>query len=70
MLAHAARGAYAERLHDVLRAIATGTGDDLSPAIDREMAYGATSGADTLVGLFMALESSLAGRAHGSGAAA
>jgi hypothetical protein len=69
-LAHAARGAYAERLHDVLRAVATGSGDALTTAIGRAMAYGATSGADTLVGLFTALEVSLAERAHGSVAAA
>ena len=69
-LTHAARGAYAERLHDVLRAIVTGSLDDLSSAIERAMAYGASSGADTLVGLFTALEASLAAPARGSGAAA
>jgi hypothetical protein len=69
-LAHAARGAYAERLHDVLRAVATGSGDALTRPIRRAMAYGATSGADTLVGLFTALEVSLAERARGSVTAA
>lgn len=69
-LDHAARGAYAERLHDVLSALTSGSGDVLPSAIDRAMAYGATSGADTLVGLFTALEASVAARTRGSGAAA
>ena len=54
-LRHAAAGAFAERLHDML--IALGRGSlDLATAIERTMAYGATSGSDTLVGLFGALD--------------
>jgi hypothetical protein len=63
-LAHAARGHYAERLQDVLIAMATGADDDvLARAIDRAMAYGATSGADTLVGLFAGIGMPSAGSA-------
>jgi len=56
MLAHAARGAFTERLHDVLVALAIGRPDGLRTAMARAMAYGATSGSDTLVGLFGALD--------------
>jgi hypothetical protein len=62
-LAHAARGAYAERLSDVIVALRPEYDDgspSLSTRIDRAMAFGATSGADTLVGLFAAIELSLA----------
>jgi len=54
-LRHAAAGAFAERLHDMLIALARGS-LDLATAIERVMAYGATSGGDTLVGLFGALD--------------
>jgi len=69
MLGHATRGAFAERLHDVLVALAAGRTDGLTTAIERAMAYGATSGSDTLVGLFCALEiagaqQTVAGRAR------
>ena len=63
MLGHAARGHYAERLHDVLAAIATGRSDALTRPIERAMAYGATSGADTLVGLFAGIGMPSAGSA-------
>jgi hypothetical protein len=56
MLIHAARGEYAERLHDVLLAIASPSGEELDRAIVRALAYGATSGADTLVGLLAAMD--------------
>jgi hypothetical protein len=62
-LAHAARGAYAERLSDVIVALRPEYDDasrSLSTMIDRAMAFGATSGADTLAGLFAAIELSLA----------
>ncbi len=55
-LVHAAAGQYAERLTDVLLALATERAVGLGRAIARAMAYGATSGADTLVGLFLALD--------------
>jgi hypothetical protein len=56
MLAHAACGEFSERLHDVVVAMADEAAAGLHRAIDRAMAYGATSGADTLVGLFLALD--------------
>ena len=63
-LAHAARGAFAERLHDVLIALARGRIADLATAIERAAAYGATSGSDTLVGLFEGIDVALARRAR------
>ena len=70
LLAHAVRGAYAERLHDVLTAIADGDVGAIGRSVERAMAYGATSGADTLAGLFVALEVAIAGRAGSRSAAA
>ena len=70
VLGHAARGAFAERLHDVLAAIGDGRDDDIDRAIGRAMAYGASSGADTLVGLFVALDAAMADRARERNAAA
>jgi len=55
-LGHAAVGAYSERLHDLLAAFAGGRLRDLAAPIERVMTYGATSGSDTLVGLFAALD--------------
>lgn len=55
-LGHATRGAFSERLHDLLAALARGRLDELETPIRRTMAYGATSGSDTLVGLFAALD--------------
>lgn len=69
-LRHAAAGRYAERLHDVLIALADGAAVGLESAVERAMAYGATSGADTLVGLFAALGIAATERARGAGAAA
>jgi hypothetical protein len=69
-IAHAARGAFAERLHDVLIALAGGRFADLATSIDRSTAYGATSGSDTLVGLFEGIEMAVARRAAGTSVAA
>jgi Protein of unknown function (DUF2877) len=55
-LIHAARGEFAERLHDVLIAIRLDDPETTERAIARATAYGATSGIDTLVGLFLGLE--------------
>lgn len=60
VLANAARGQFAERLHDVIVAVARPDAGGLPRAIERAMAYGATSGADTLVGLFTALDAASA----------
>jgi hypothetical protein len=56
LLEHACRGEFSQRLHDVLIAVAAGDSVGLRYAIARATAYGATSGADTLAGLFFALE--------------
>jgi hypothetical protein len=69
-LGHATRGAFSERLHDLLVAIARGRLDDLEAAMKRAMAYGATSGSDTLVGLFGALDLAVARSSRLAGAAA
>ena len=57
-LRHAAAGRYSERLHDVLRAIgrAQTAQPGLETAIDTALAFGATSGGDTLSGLFAAID--------------
>ena len=60
LLEHACSGEFSERLHDVLLAIASREVAALQRATARAMAYGATSGADTLAGLSCALE--VAGR--------
>lgn len=57
---HAAGGAYSERLHDVLRAILTDPVDAIPAAVRFAVAWGATSGADTLAGMLLALESPVA----------
>jgi hypothetical protein len=69
-LGHATRGAFSERLHDLLVALARGRLDDLEAPIRRTMAYGATSGSDTLVGLFAALDLAVARSMRVAGVAA
>lgn len=69
-LGHAAGGAFSERLHDLLVALAGGQLDDLEAPIQRVLAYGATSGGDTLVGLVAALDLAVAGSARNPGVAA
>jgi hypothetical protein len=69
-LEHATRGAFSERLHDLLVALARGRLDDLEAPIRRAMAYGATSGSDTLVGLFGALDLAVARSMRAPGVAA
>jgi hypothetical protein len=61
LLDHACRGEFSQRLHDVLIAVAAHDDAGLRHAIDRAMAYGATSGADTLAGLCLALDVAAAG---------
>ena len=56
LLDHACRREFSQRLHDVLIAVAGPDRVELRQAIDRATAYGATSGADTLAGLYLALE--------------
>ena len=69
-LGHATRGAFSERLHDVLIAIAGNRLADLERTLDRALAYGATSGSDTLVGLLAALDLAVARSARGAEVAA
>jgi uncharacterized protein DUF2877 len=57
---YAAVGAYSERLHDVLRAILTGPLEAIPAAVATAAAWGATSGADTLAGILLALDPPLA----------
>jgi hypothetical protein len=64
LLGHAVHGEFTERLHDVLAALAAGRPDSVAGPIERAMAYGATSGSDTLVGLFSGLEIAVARRAR------
>jgi hypothetical protein len=56
LLEHACRGEFSQRLHDVLVAIASREVAALQRATARAVAYGATSGADTLAGLSCALD--------------
>jgi hypothetical protein len=53
---HAARGDYAERLHVVLRAILAGPRGGIAGAVDGAVAFGATSGVDSLTGATLALQ--------------
>lgn len=55
VLRQATRGAFAEPLHDLLVAIAGQRPASLVRAMARVLSCGSTSGADTLVGLLMAL---------------
>jgi hypothetical protein len=60
LLEHACRGEFSQRLHDVLIATAARDAAGLRRAIARATAYGATSGADTLAGVSLALEVAVA----------
>lgn len=59
-LSNAAHGRYPERLHDVLAAIVSNDARAIPRSIERAMRYGATSGADTIVGVFAGLRAGLA----------
>ena len=54
-LDHAARGEYAEHVGAVLRALLVGSDGDLAIAVGRALAWGATSGADALTGIAVAI---------------
>lgn len=56
LLLHAARGEFAGGLHDLLRALLGRDPGAVRPAVERALAWGATSGADTLVGVFLGLD--------------
>jgi len=55
-LEHAADGEYAERIHDVLGALARSDDTTLRIQVDRALSWGASSGADSLLGVLVALE--------------
>jgi hypothetical protein len=57
-LEHAACGEYAERLHGVLGAIGRGDDGAVHAQVERALAWGASSGADTMLGVLVGLESS------------
>jgi hypothetical protein len=54
-LDHAASGEYAEHLHTVMRALLVGSDGDLAIAVGRALGWGATSGADALTGIAVAI---------------
>jgi uncharacterized protein DUF2877 len=56
LLHHAARGEFAERLHDLLRALLGSDQDTIPTAIDRAASWGATSGTDCLLGVLTGLD--------------
>jgi len=59
-LEHAARGDYPERLHDVLEAVAHGDDASLRVQVERALSWGASSGADALLGILIGLEAAAA----------
>jgi Protein of unknown function (DUF2877) len=60
---HAAAGAYSERLHDLVRAIVRERPGAIPKAIGAAAAWGATSGADTIAGVVLALGKTVTTRA-------
>lgn len=59
-LRHAARGEFTERLHRLLVALLGGGDEALVPAIERAVAWGATSGGDCLAGVLAGLDAAAA----------
>ncbi len=62
---HAAGGAFAERLHDLLVAVLAGPVPGITAAVGLAAAWGATSGADTVLGVTVALGARATDRAAG-----
>ena len=62
MLRHAARGAFAERIHRLIRATLVDDPDPAGDPLRGAADWGATSGMDTLAGIVLALDAA-AGRA-------
>lgn len=56
LLRHAADGEFAERIGAVTAAFLDGSDDELPRAIERAVAWGATSGSDTLHGILVGLD--------------
>lgn len=55
-LQHAGRGEFAERLHGVLEDLVGSDDSRVWPAIERAIAWGASSGTDCLVGILLGLD--------------
>lgn len=60
MLRHAVRGESPERIHRLLAAVLAPTTDGLAEAIRDTVAWGATSGSDTLAGVLVGLDGATA----------
>jgi hypothetical protein len=56
LLRHAGAGEFAERLHTVLAALLGADDEAIPAAIDRAVAWGATSGTDCLIGVLIGLD--------------
>ena len=56
LLRHAAAGEFAERLHTLLTALLGSDDEAIPTAIDRAVAWGATSGTDCLLGVLIGLD--------------
>ena len=56
LLRHAAAGEFAERLHALLAALVGSDDQAIPAAIDRAVAWGATSGTDCLIGVLIGLD--------------
>jgi hypothetical protein len=56
LLRHAAAGEFAERLHTLLAALLGSDDETIPAAIDRAVAWGATSGTDSLLGVLTGLD--------------
>ncbi len=63
LLRHAANGEFAERIHASLGCFLADDGEALPAAIDQAVAWGATSGTDSLLGMLVGLD--IASAAHG-----
>lgn len=61
MLRHGARGAFAERVHRLVRAILIDELDPVSDPLRGAADWGATSGSDTLAGIVLALDAAVGG---------
>jgi hypothetical protein len=66
---HAALGEFAERLHDLIGALLDPDDEAVGPAITRAAGYGATSGADGMLGVLRTLDA-ISGRAIAAGKSA
>lgn len=56
LLRHAARGEFAERIHILVGALLDASGGAIPAAIERSVAWGATSGTDCLLGVLLGLD--------------